>query len=145
MSFVQPPIRSQLECNEGLLLGEIVIDHKGSFCCQQFAGGGECRWAAVQRIDQGRNIARAMVIDVRGAKCLTRKLLEQIILFVRSMIRAYDSDPAFFRPQLRELSGNGRERNSPRYGFQLAICLHKRRGKTFRAFIEIEGVAAFNA
>ena len=116
-----------------------------AFFLIQIGGGGQLTVLAAQGIQQGHDIARAVMVDIAGPQNFARELLQVIIFFVSGVVRANYAEPAVARTDLVELGRNGLERLRPRNFFELVIHPHERGEQAFRMIVEIERVAALDA
>ena len=89
---VMPDIGARLVGEERMLLRKIAADDQHRFRGVQIVGRRQRVVPAGERIEERRQIAGAVMIDVLGAQPLPRELRQEEILFVGGVVRADDAE-----------------------------------------------------
>ena len=110
---VMAEIGPRLEREERMLLREIGADHQHRLGGVEIAGGRQRVGLAGERVEQRRQIAGAVMIDILRAQALPRELRQEEILFVSGVIRADHAELPAARLDFAELAGDDFERLRP--------------------------------
>ena len=95
-----PVVGANLEGQERLLEGQVGADYQHGFLLVQVRGGGQLAGFSTQSVQQARNIAAAMVIDIARPEHLSRELLQVEILLVGGVVGADHAKRAVARARV---------------------------------------------
>ncbi len=127
-----------------MLLRQVAPHDEDRFALVQVGAGGQRVRPSIQRVQQRRNVAGPMMIDVVGPQHLARETLQVEIFFVAGVVGADHAELGPRCVRLLELLRHRRQRFRPGNRLQLAVLAHQRRLQTLAAVHEIEGIAALD-
>src|SRR5205809_1098085 len=107
---MMPVIGANLEREERMFLSKVGADDEYSLSVVQIRRRGQGAGIAAQRLEQGRDVARAMMIDVPGTQPQAGEFLQIKILFVGGARGSDHSELAATGFDFGELPGYGGQR-----------------------------------
>ena len=130
-----------------MLLGGIVADQQNRRRGVDVRHAGGCIGLTAQRRRKGREVGRAVMIDVVGLQHHTREFRKQISFFVRGARRSDHSDrgASIFFSNFGELFSDQIKGFFPRCRSQLALLANERLRQPIFVIGEIKSIAALNA